>query len=282
MNRSHEDFEVLCALTTNRNLTREEHAELREHVENCVFCHTRLVEIRRAEIHLLLAEACKTAGKRSRKGMLERFAARAISEGVPLSPRSQGIGFSALGLVTVLLVFLLLVTATLGDGPYRSVFETDKADTAHVSALLQNEKVSPEDIANDPPGKVRAGLVLNRHVRRGGHGSLLGILRAGPGVPKTEVGVWQSRQFTFTPYSRNSGIRPYPLLTTLRLSEVVPSLVFPHRVPELTLDATSEVFRHNAPHLLAESGRGVFGPSAYKANAFEIFHVVIPQAADQQ
>jgi hypothetical protein len=283
MNRNHEDFEVLCALTMNGNLTRMEHAELREHLENCVFCHIRLVEMRRVAIHLLLAQPHKNPRKLLGKGMRERFVARAISEGIPLSPRSQGVGFSALGLVTVLMVVLLLVTATLGDGPYRSVFKTDVGDTARVSALIANKKVSTEDTVTDPPGKVRTGHVLNRHVRRGGNGPLPGTFRAtGPGLPKSEPGVWQSRQFTFTPYSRNSATRPYPLSTNQSLSEVVPSLVFPDRVSELRLDATSEVFRRNAPHLLAESGRGVFGSPAYRSDAFHILHVVVPQSSDQE
>jgi hypothetical protein len=280
MNRNHEDFEILCALTTNGNLTRMEREELSEHVENCAVCHTRLVEMRRVATHLLLAQACKTPSKRPRKGMRERFAARAISEGIPLTPRSPGIGFCALGLVTVVLVVLLLVTATLGDGPYRSVFKTDMAGNAGMSTVVPNGNVSSEGIAKDAPRKVR-GRVLNRHVRRAGHGPLSGIA-TGPGSAGTEPGFWQSRRFTFTPYSRNSGVRPHPLTTALGLSEVVPSFVLPHRVPELTLDVTSEVFRHNAPHLLAESERGVFGPLAYNATAFQIFHVVVPQPADQE
>lgn len=281
MNRNHEDFEVLCALTMNGNLTMMERDDLREHVENCAVCHTRLVEMRRVAIHLLLAQACKTPGKRLRKGMRDRFAARAISEGIPLTPRSQGIGFRALGLVTVLLVVLSLITGTLGDGPYRSVFKADMAGTARMAAFVPNGNVSPEGIANDPPGKVRTGRVLNRHIRRGGHGPLLGIATR-PGLAATELGLWQSRRFTFTPYSRSSGLRPHPLSTNLSLSEVVPSFVLPHRVPELTLDATSEVFRHNAPHLLAEFERVVFDPSTYKANAFQIFNVVAPQTVDQE
>jgi hypothetical protein len=283
MNRNHEDFEVLCALTASGNLSRTERAELREHVENCAFCHARLVEMRRVEVHLLLARGCKTPGRRSRKGMLEHFAARAMSEGIPLSPRSQGVGFSALGLVTVLLVALLLLTATLGDGPYRSVFKKDMADTAHAPRLLQNEKVLAEDVANDPLGKVRTGRVLNRHGRRGGQGFLLGMSRAnGPAISKPELGVWQSRRFSFIPYLRNSGMRAYPLSTILSMSEVMPSLAFHHGVPALTLDATSEVFKHNAPHLLAESGLGVFGASAYKRDAFQTLHVVVPEASDQE
>jgi hypothetical protein len=279
MNRSHEDFEILCALTMHGNLTGMERDELRDHVENCAVCRARLVEMRWVAIHLLLAQSCKIPGERLRKGTRERFAARAIREGIPLTPRSQGIGFSALGLVTVLLVVLLLVTGILGDGPNKSVFKTDLADTARMSALVPNGNASPDGITNDSPGKVRTGRVLNRHVRRGGHGPLSGVAIR-PGLAATEPGLWQSRRFSFTTYPRSSELRPHPLSTTLNLPEVVPSFVLPHRVPELTLDARSEVFRHNAPHLLAEFERGGFDPAAYKANAFRVFNVVGPQAVD--
>jgi hypothetical protein len=281
MNRNHEDFEVMCALTMNGNLTRMEREELREHVENCVPCYTRLVEMRRVAIHLLLVQACKTPDKRPQKGMQERFAARAISEGIPLTPRSQGIGFRALGLVTVLLVVLLLVTGTLGDDPYKSVLKNDMPSTTRMSASPPFENVSPEGVANDSPGKVRTGRALSRQLRLGAHRPSFDIATR-PGLAAIDPGLWQSRRFTFTPYSRNFGLRPHPLSTTLILPEVVPSFVSPRHVPELTLDATSEVFRHNAPHLLAEFERGVFDPSTYKGNAFQIFHVVVPQAIDRE
>jgi hypothetical protein len=279
MNRDHEHFEILCALTTNGDLTGMERDELRDHVENCAACRARLVEMRWVAIHLLLAPACKIPGERLRKGMRERFAARAICEGIPLTQRSQGIGFSALGLVTVLLVVLLLVTGILGNGPNKSVFKTNLTGTARMSALVPNGDAWPDGIANDPPGKLRTARVLDRHVRRGGHGAS-SVVAIRPGPAATVPGLWQSRRFTFTTYPRSSELRPHPLSTTLSLPDVVPSFILPHRVPELTLDATSEVFRHNAPHLLAEFKRSGFDPATYKANAFQVFNIVVPQAAD--
>ena len=140
MTTNHGDFEILCALAACGQLTKMERAELREHADHCVSCHTRLVEMRQVGIQLLLARAFKTRSKQLPKGMQERFAARAISEGIPLSSRPTGVGFSALGLVTVLLVALLLVTATLTDRALpRSVVGTGVAGTSHGSGLRNQD-----------------------------------------------------------------------------------------------------------------------------------------------
>ncbi len=93
MTTNHTYFEVMCALAASGQLTKTEHAELREHSEHCVLCRNRLVEMRQSGFQLFLARAFKTPSKRLPKGMQERFAARAISEGIPLSSRSAGIGF---------------------------------------------------------------------------------------------------------------------------------------------------------------------------------------------
>jgi len=111
MTTNHTYFEVMCSLAASGQLTKTEQVELREHSEHCVLCRNRLVEMRQSGFQLFLARAFKTPSKRLPKGMQERFAARAISEGIPLSSRSAGTGFNALGMVTVLLLVLLLVAA---------------------------------------------------------------------------------------------------------------------------------------------------------------------------
>ena len=128
---NHDDFEVLCAVAASGHLTRGERAELAEHVRHCVSCEKRLIEMRQLAIHLLLAQRFEAPGKHVQKGMQERFAERAIREGIPLSPRSPGVGFGSLSMVSALLVVLLLVTATLKDGTFRRpVLETEVANTA--------------------------------------------------------------------------------------------------------------------------------------------------------
>ena len=281
MTTNHVDFEVLCALAASGDLSKAERARLSDHVQQCVLCHNRLLEMRQLGIQLFLAHALKTPTRRLPRGMQERFSARAISEGIPLSSRSQGVGFSALSLVTALLVVLLMVAATLRDGPFRrSVAETDVADTPHASQVLKQETSSPEGVSKHSR-RVR--------MRRGGHRPSSALF--------ADLSALQSRQFTFTPYSRNAGMRAYPLSITVRLPEIVPSFADQHRAPKLSLDATSEVFRHIAPHLLAQCEHGEFGlysfrsrldsapPAAqsfpllkvdFKANAFQPMQSLVP------
>jgi hypothetical protein len=251
---NHADFEVLCALAASGDLTNPERAELSEHVEHCVLCHKRLFEMRQLGAQLFLAQALKGPVTRLPKGMQERFSARAISEGIPLNSRSQGAGFSALGLVSALLAVLLLVAATLRDGQFRrSVAATDGADAPYVSQVhnqVGNREMRSPEAAARPPRKVRT--------RSGGHRPSSAVFAA--------LSAPQGRQFTFTPYSRNSGTRAYPLSTTVRLPEIVPSFAYQHRTPKLSLDATSEVFRHLAPHLLAECEHGAFGPFSFRSD----------------
>ena len=121
MTTNHVDFEVLCALAASGDLTKAERARLSDHVQQCVLCYNRLFEMRQLGIQLFLAQALKTPTRRLPRGMQERFSARAISEGIPLSSRSQGVGFSPLGLVTALLVVLLMVAATLRDGHVQEI-----------------------------------------------------------------------------------------------------------------------------------------------------------------
>jgi hypothetical protein len=295
MSTSHDDFEALCALAASGDLTRAEHAALREHLRDCISCQSRLIEMRRLAIPLLFAQQLKTPGKQLREGMQKRFAERAIREGIPLSPRSAGGGFSALGMVTVVLLVLLLVTATLQHSPTRRpVVGTGVAASAQVSAPTHN----PNGIASRPvPARVR-------RIRRDRRSSSAVFPVAKPELPAIEVAALSGHRFTFTLASRNLAMRAYSSSTTIRLPEVVPSLTFAHRAPGLSLDTTSEVFRHNAPHLLAESDHGGSAPMHFqsnlasqsldldtyrnkwnvnfKTNGFELIHNAVPEVSGQE
>jgi hypothetical protein len=295
MSTSHDDFEVLCALAASGDLTKTEHAALREHLRNCISCQSCLIEMRRLAIPLLFAQQLKTPGRQLRKGLQERFAERAIREGIPLRPRSQGVGVNALGMVTVVLVVLLLVTATLQHSPARRpVVDTGVAESARVAAPLDN----PNSIASLPvPARVR-------RIRRDRRSSSAVFPVAKPELPAIELAALSGHQFTFTLSSRSVGMRAYPSSTTIRLPEVVPSLTFAHRAPGLSLDTTSEVFRHNAPHLLAESEHGASAPihfrsnlasqsldldtygntwkANFKTNGFELIRNVVPETTSQE
>jgi len=153
MTVDHSDFEVRCALAASGLLTRTELAELSEHAAHCVLCHDRLVEFRRAGIQLLLVHGLKNSGERLPKGMQQRFVARAIGEGIPLRSPSQGIRFSALGSVTILLVALLLMVATLNNG------DTGLADTSHGPVAIDKQTSTTPEI---PAHAVAARRVLRR------------------------------------------------------------------------------------------------------------------------
>ena len=154
MTVDHGDFEVVCALAASGLLTRTELAELSEHTAHCVVCHDRLVEFRRAGIRLLLASGLKNSGERLPKGMQQRFVARAIREGIPLRSSSRGVGFSALGSVTVLLVALLMAVATLNNGG-----DTGLAYTSHGPVAIDTQTSTAQEI---PAHAVAARRVLRR------------------------------------------------------------------------------------------------------------------------
>ena len=116
MTVNHGDFEVRSALAASGLLTRAELSELSEHAAHCVLCHDRLVEFRQAGIQLFLVNRLQNSSERLPRGMQQRFVARAIREGIPLRAPSQGVRFSALGAVTVVMVALLLAAANLNNG----------------------------------------------------------------------------------------------------------------------------------------------------------------------
>jgi hypothetical protein len=296
---NHDDFEVLCAVAASGHLTGGERAELAEHVRHCVCCEKRLIEMRRLAIPLLLAQRVKAPSKQVRRGMQERFAERASREGIPLSPRSQGVGFGPLSTVSALLVVLLLVAATLKDGTFRrSVLDTEVANTSDGAAIIHHRESSAAGVANDPlPVRERTSRAVH-HRFHPDHG-------VSP-VAAAEPEALPGRQFTFTPYSRDTGMRAYPLSTTIRPPEVVPTLTFSYLAPGLTLDASSEVFTHGAPRLVAVSERGAMDTfhfrsnlalqrfpgssdvykttlkANFKDNAFQLIHNFVPDPTSQE
>ncbi len=262
MTTSHTYFEVMCSLAASGQLTKTEQVELREHSKQCVLCRDRLVEMRRLGFQLFLARAFKTPSKRLPNGMRQRFAARAISEGIPLSSGSPGTGFSALGMVTVLLLVLLLVAASLQDGPFtRPAVETDVADTSHVSGFLDKEKI-PSIPNHTAPEEVRANRVLDRQSRfpSSSVSRTIGPRRLSPLDPAAQ----QGRQFTFT--LRNPGMHDSRFLTTISLPEVAPLSPSSYRAPKLSFDVASEFVRRNAPRFLAEREHGALGPSDFRSD----------------
>jgi hypothetical protein len=270
------EFEVLCALAASGDLTKAEHAALREHLRDCLSCQSCLVEMRRLAIPLLFAQQLKTPGKHLRKGLQERFAERAMREGIPLSSRSQGVDVGALGMVTVVLVVLLLVTATLQHSPIRSsIVDTGVAEPAQASAPLH----SPNSMTSLPaPARVR-------RIRRDHKPAASPVAK--PELRTLEPATLSVHPFTFTLYARSFARRAYPLSTTIKLTDVVPSLMFPSRASGLALD-TAGAF---APtHFLSTLAAQRPDPDTYrntwkanfKTSGFELIHNVVSETAGQE
>jgi hypothetical protein len=275
MSTSHDEFEVLCALAASGDLTKTEHAALREHLRDCLSCQNYFIEMRRLAMPLLLAQQLKTPGKQLRRDLQARFAERAIREGIPLSPRSAGVGFSELGMVTVVLVVLLLVTATLQHASRSSIVDKGVAEPARIPASLH----SPNSMTSFPaPPKLR-------RIRSGHKSAAFPVAK--PGHTTFEPAALSGHPFGFALYARSFARRTYPLSTTLKLTEVVPSLTFPSRASGLTLDTAGAV---GPTHLLSNLAAQRLDPDTHrntwkansKATGFELIHDVGSETDGQE
>jgi hypothetical protein len=275
MSARHDEFEVLCALAVSGDLTKMEHAALHEHLRDCLSCQNYLIEMRRLAIPLLLAQQLRTPGKQLRKDLQERFAERAIRSGIPLSPRPAGVDFNSLGMATVVLVVLLLVTATLQHASRSSIADSGVVEPTRVSASLHG----PSSMTSLP-----APATLRR-IRRDHKPAAFPMAK--PGHTRFEPAALQSHPFSFALYARSFAGRTYPLSTTLKLTEVVPSLTFPSRASGLTPDAAGAF----APaHLLSNRVAQRLDPDTYrntwkanfKMSGFELIHNVGSETDGQE
>jgi hypothetical protein len=177
-------FRVLCALESSGQLTENESAVLREHCEHCILCREHVVAMRQLGMHLFLAQACEMPRKSLSKGVKERFAARAAGQGILFNSQSSNAGSPALGLVTMVLLLLSVITITLRTKPS---IETKVPNNFGATAGLHADQ-------NSPPIPSEAGHVQNRGIRnhnihRNQTANLVSL---------------QNRRFTFKPYLRSS------------------------------------------------------------------------------
>jgi len=234
---AHADFELLCALAVSGDLSITERAALGHHLEVCTSCEKKLLEMRRLRAQLVFAQAMKGPSKRLPRGMRERFHSRAMREGIPLSSGTQGVGASALGMVTALLMVLLLVAATLKAGPFRRF--ASRTEIARGTMVLRRPNLpARRQATNYVHAQIRIARPLVRTHRPA---ASIATAASAPAV----------RQFHFTLLAQNSAAIAYPFSTAAPLPDIVPSLSYPDRKPSLTLDVTSRVFRHIVPPLIA-------------------------------
>ena len=139
MTPNHKYFEFLCAQVASDELTGPELAELREHSLECVPCRNRIREMTKTNAYLFLSHAFNHRNGRLPKGMRERFIARAIKEGVPLtSPLAVGLG--NLGVASALFIILLVTAAAIRTGPFsRPVVDAGHFDAAQYAKACSRD-----------------------------------------------------------------------------------------------------------------------------------------------
>jgi hypothetical protein len=144
MTASHKHFEFLCLLAASEELTEGETVALRDHARACVSCRARILETTQLTSHLLLARAFRRKNGQLSADMRERFAERAIAEGVPL-PRPSAASVGRLGLAGVLLATLLIVAVAVNHaGPARSTAGTASLQAAPVAAAVNASPFFPD------------------------------------------------------------------------------------------------------------------------------------------
>jgi hypothetical protein len=117
MTIEHRHFEVNCVLAASGQLADREFVELMNHVRGCDICQNRLIEMALIGSQLALSRKTKVAAPANSKSLLERFTARAASEGIQLKPTKKThfvhhlAGTSALALLFVLLLAVTLTAA---------------------------------------------------------------------------------------------------------------------------------------------------------------------------
>ena len=88
--------------------------------------------------------------------MRERFIARAIKEGVPLtSPSVAGLG--NLGVASALFIVLLVTAAAIRTGPFsRPVIDTGHFDAVQLTKSVHTANPTPADSTKSPPEEKRS------------------------------------------------------------------------------------------------------------------------------
>jgi hypothetical protein len=140
MTSDHNYFEFLCALAASDELTGPERIELRDHSLECAPCRNRM------NACLVLSRGINHRNGRLPEGMRERFIARAIKEGIPLtSPAAVGLG--NLGVASALFIILLVTAAAIRTGPFsRPVVDAGHFDAAQYTKTVH--AVNPTELAS--------------------------------------------------------------------------------------------------------------------------------------
>lgn len=154
--RGHGQFEIMCALAVSGQLREPELRQLKEHAEQCKECEDRILDFASVGAQVLLPQLLR---KRSRvrnripKGIEDRFAARALAEGIavrrPAHAKKGPVSLHAIGALSSALLLALLIVRPWAK-PARSA---DPIQNLHASGR-------PESSA------IRAGAVWPLSIRQ--------------------------------------------------------------------------------------------------------------------
>jgi hypothetical protein len=223
MTIDHRHFEINCVLAASGQLADQEFVELMNHLRGCDVCQNRLVEMAFIGSQLELARKTKVAAPTSSKGLLERFTARAASEGIQLKPTKKThfvhslAGASALALLSTLLLAVSLTAAhktnwansasrTAGPQLLRSVTRADgmtrpiHSPTSPVKSsrhseptrgLLSYNRIQARQSGIGSKAEQTVLPVTTRPYEQHGDGeyTLVSILLSPSGPPSSDVGI---------------------------------------------------------------------------------------------
>jgi hypothetical protein len=169
----HLHFESLCALLVCGQTSPEEEAEIQSHAAGCARCRSLIAEYLRLDDELARVAACRgelieesetgairmpaNADKSLAGDMTERFLARAVREGIPLSrpSRSSWIAPRA-GLVAALVLVTVMLGMTYAGG--RTYLSPSPS-----SGIADNSRVA----AAEPPSPAEAAPASQEHASAG-------------------------------------------------------------------------------------------------------------------
>lgn len=199
------------------------------------------------------------------KDTLQRFIARANSEGIPLNTRTTGVGFSGLGLTAALLLALLLISATPNFGSYsKTANETGEGDAASIARSLgDNVGGSPEAPKNVRPIEARAGRTASRQkASRNGRGAPFLVSRVSDhGRPSRVYSAGsEQNQLDLRAYSQNLAMVNHPNFVIGKLEQNIQWPPDRYGTPRFHFAEFEEFAKPDQPRLLAEYDHRTFAP----------------------
>ena len=265
MTADHAHFDVMCALAASGQLTNSELAELHEHSEGCSSCCDRLVEMKHVSAELFCAHALSQPGFRMPKDIVERFIARANSEGVPLHLRATGVGLKQLVSTAAFVLALLLVSATLYFGTlWESADETARGNTASVSTSI-NDKTetsleAPRNVASDNTRANRAASHQKASGIARGYTTLVSRASGHRRPSQDDSSGLEESQFDLAVYSRNLAMSHRPFNVATKLDQNIQWAPAQKGLPRFHFSEPLGFAKDEPPRLLAEYEHRTFAP----------------------